>query len=99
MPGHFADPSYVNMKTDVPKNSVENTLCIALPQTDPIDCSGFFPLFAGNLMVFDDGEILCLRTVMYVHNVSMKVFYMCSCEVSTSCQNLNSKGIDFGTVS
>jgi hypothetical protein len=48
MPGHFADPSYVHVKLDVPKNSVEYTLRLAPPQTDPIDCPGFFPLFAGS---------------------------------------------------
>lgn len=48
MPGHFVDPSYLNMKLDVPKNSVEYTLCIAPPQTDPINCPGFFPLFASS---------------------------------------------------
>jgi hypothetical protein len=48
VPAHFADPSYLNVKLDVPKNSVEYTLRIAPPQTDPIDCPGFFPLFAGS---------------------------------------------------
>jgi hypothetical protein len=48
IPAHFADPSYLNVKLDVPKNSVEYTLHIAPPQTDLIDCPGFFPLFASS---------------------------------------------------
>jgi hypothetical protein len=47
-PEHFADPSYVDVKPDVPQNSVEYTLRIAPPQTHPIDCPGFFPLFASS---------------------------------------------------
>jgi hypothetical protein len=39
MPAHFADPSYLNVKLNVPKNSVEYTLRIAPPQTDPIELS------------------------------------------------------------
>jgi hypothetical protein len=47
-PEHFADSSYVDMKPDVPKKSVEYTVRISPPQTIRIDCPGFFPLFASS---------------------------------------------------
>jgi len=42
------DHSFVDMKPDVPKNSVEYTVRIAPPQTNAIDCPGFFHLFASS---------------------------------------------------
>jgi len=47
-PEDFADNSFVDMKPDVPKNSVEYTVRIAPLQTNAIDCPGFFPLFASS---------------------------------------------------
>ncbi len=42
------DHSFVDMKPDVPKSSVEYTVRITPPQTIAIDCPGFFPLFASS---------------------------------------------------
>jgi hypothetical protein len=47
-PGDFADHSFVDMKPDVPKNSVEYTVRITPQQTNAIDCPGFFHLFASS---------------------------------------------------
>ncbi len=47
-PAHFADPSYVSVKPDVPKKSVKYSVRITLSQTNTIVCRGFFPLFAAN---------------------------------------------------
>ena len=47
-PEHFVDPSFVDMKPDMPKNSVEYTVRITPPQSKAIDCPGFFPLFASS---------------------------------------------------
>jgi hypothetical protein len=47
-PEHFADPSYVNVEPDVPNNSIKYTVRIAPPQTNIVDCPGFFPLFASS---------------------------------------------------
>ena len=47
-PAHFADPSYLSVKPDLPKKSVKYSVRIALSQTKTIVCRGFFPLFAAN---------------------------------------------------
>jgi hypothetical protein len=47
-PAHFADPSYLSVKPDVPKKSVKYSVRITLSQTNTIVCRGFFPLFAAN---------------------------------------------------
>ena len=47
-PAHFADPSYLSVKPDVPTKSVKYSVRITLSQTNTIVCRGFFPLFAAN---------------------------------------------------
>jgi hypothetical protein len=38
----------VNVEPDVPNNSIKYTMRIAPPQTNIVDCPGFFPLFASS---------------------------------------------------
>jgi len=72
-PEHFVDPSYVNVTPDVPKNSVKYTVRIAPPQTNTINCPGFFPLFASSLFGTRTHVLTNLLSKVQVNNRDVTV--------------------------
>src|SRR6266571_6642771 len=49
-PAHFADPSYLSVKPDVPRKSVKYSVRITLSQTNTIVCRGFLLLIHSELV-------------------------------------------------